>query len=261
MDKNLYLYNHVTLTIFKPDYSTDAYLKYPINLLRNIGIKVSHTEYYFVIDADFVPTSQLYDFSKSLSIHLLQKSSRSTAFVVPCVAIKENYTGKYPNTISELRNLFKEGWAYITDNNAGHGPTGNNIFLSHQFFISHPYYEICYESQWEPYYVLSKSAPLYDERFRNQGGDKQQHALLLNALGYRFLVLRDHFIYHIDHEHLIWPGGGLKQGQLSKDHFNYFKHYIPEIQAKFGASARWPRGCSRPLVKDQMRDLLGIGAG
>ncbi|RHZ57000.1 hypothetical protein Glove_395g77 [Diversispora epigaea] len=261
MDKNLYLYNRVTLTIFKPDYSTDTYLKYPINLLRNMAIKVSFTEYYFVMDADFVPTSQLYNFSVSLLIPLLQKFTQPTAFVVPCIAIKENYSGKYPNTISELRKLFNEGWAYITDKYAGHGPTGNDIFLSRQILNSHPYYEICYESQWEPYYILSKSAPLYDERFRNQGGDKQQHTLLLNALGYRFLALRDHFIYHMDHENLIWPGGGLKQGQLSKDQFNYFEHYIPEIQAKFGTNSRWPRGCSRPLIKDQMRDLLGIGVG
>ncbi|CAG8499573.1 2645_t:CDS:2, partial [Diversispora eburnea] len=104
------------------------------------------------------------------------------------------YSKKYPNIISELCKLFHEGWTYIIDKYIGRGPTGNNNFLSCQILNSYPYYEICYESQWEPYYILSKSAPLYDECFCNQGGR------------------------------------GLKQGQLSKDQFNYFKHYIPEIQ-------------------------------
>ena len=26
------------------------------------------------------------------------------------------------------------------------------------------YYEVCFLSQWEPYYILTKNSPLYDER-------------------------------------------------------------------------------------------------
>ncbi|KAF0483987.1 glycosyl-transferase for dystroglycan-domain-containing protein [Gigaspora margarita] len=259
MDKNIYLYNRVSLTIIKPNYSTDYYLKYPINQLRNIGIKTAPTDYIFVMDADFVPTSRLYHFAFSTLIPLLKQSSHPTAFVVPCVALLESYRGKFPYTIPELRSLFRQGIAYITDPNSGHGPTGTNIFLAHQLYTSLPYYEVCYESQWEPYYIISKNAPLYDERFRNQGGDKQQHAFSLNALGYRFFVLKEHFIYHKDHPKIDWPDGGLRHGQLSKNQFNYFQHYIPEMQSIFGINVRWPRGCSQPLITGQMRDLLGIG--
>ncbi|CAG8567532.1 12508_t:CDS:2 [Dentiscutata erythropus] len=261
MDKNIYLYNRVSLTIIKPNYSTDHYLKYPINQLRNIGIKTAPTDYIFVMDADFVPTSQLYHFAFSTLIPLLRQSSHPTAFVVPCVALLESYRGKFPNSISELRSLFRQGIAYITDPYSGHGPTGTKIFLAHQLYTFLPYYEVCYESQWEPYYIISKNAPLYDERFRNQGGDKQQHAFSLNALGYRFFVLKEHYIYHKDHPKMDWPDGGLRHGQLSKNQFNYFQHYIPEMQNIFGINVRWPRGCSQPLITGQMRDLLGIGFG
>ncbi|CAG8552450.1 11385_t:CDS:2 [Racocetra persica] len=261
MDKNIYLYNRVSLTIIKPDYSTDYYLKYPINKLRNIGIKTAPTDYIFVMDADFVPTSQLYHIATSTLIPLLLQSPYPTAFVVPCVALLETYRGKFPNTIPELQSLFRQGIAYITDPNVGHGPTGTNIFLAHQLYTTLPYYEVCYESQWEPYYIISKNAPLYDERFRNQGGDKQQHAFSLNALGYRFFVLKEHFIYHKDHPKIDWPDGGLRRGQLSKDQFNYFQHYIPEMQKIFGINVRWPRGCSQPLITGHMRELLGIGFG
>nr|CAG8436661.1 9340_t:CDS:10 [Entrophospora candida] len=272
MDKNLYLYNRISMTIIKPNYLSDNYLKYPINKLRNIGIKTAPSNYIFVMDADFVPTRNLYHFSMENLIPILESPpnnnndnnnnryyQKPTAFVVPCVAIHENYFGKFPNTISELRDLYNKGIAYITDPFAGHGPTGTQILLSHQLYNSNPFYEICYESQWEPYYIISKSSPYYDERFENQGGDKQQHALSLNALGYRFLVLKDHFIYHMDHRKLVWADGGLEKNQKLLKDFTYFDHYIPEMQRIFGNNVRWPRGCSHPFVKEQFRDLMGIG--
>ncbi|CAG8495773.1 8646_t:CDS:2 [Paraglomus brasilianum] len=261
MDKNVYLYNRVDLTIVKPDYSNDIYLKYPINKLRNIGIEAAPTNYIFVMDADFVPTPRLYEFAVSYIVPQLQTLERPTVFIVPCVALVENYEGQPPRDISDLRRLYSNGWAYVTDPRAGHGPTGIRLLLSHPLKVSRPYYEVCYESQWEPYYILPKSAPMYDERFRNQGGDKQQHTLALNALKYRFLVLREHFIYHLDHAKLLWPGGGFKHAQLTEKEFTYFEHYIPEMEKKFGISVRWPRGCSRALFRDQMRDLVGIGVG
>ena len=64
----------------------------------------------------------------------------------------------------------------------GHGVSKLGILLDLPFFNGRTnlallnYYEVCFESQWEPYYFVLKSAPLYDERFTNQGGDKQQHA-------------------------------------------------------------------------------------
>lgn len=115
----------------------------------------------------------------------------------------------------------KKDYSYIFEL-GGHGATEYSMFFAHPIGEHHrsPYYEVCFRSQWEPYYVVHRDAPLYDERFKNQGGDKQQHALHLNALGYpefelvvsyadeeggifhrfRFFVLRDHFIYHLDHE-------------------------------------------------------------
>ena len=118
------------------------------------------------------------------------------------------------------------------------------------FFSSSPFftdrgselaaYEVCFTSQWEPYYVVSKEAPLYDERFLNQGGDKQEHAVLLNAEGYRFFVVRDHFIYHLDHfSSFKWPGGELRSGSL-QDVFNIYSHFHPEMEAQYGMGYRNP---------------------
>ncbi|KAF9901877.1 hypothetical protein EC991_005579 [Linnemannia zychae] len=255
----LELYNSITLTIVKPNYSLGTHSRYPINHLRNIGIQTAITDYIYVIDADFVPTSKLYDFASTKIVSLLEKATYPTAYVIPCLAIKEEYNGKFPDTIKELQPLMKSGIAYITDPRAGHGPTYTSLFMNPSVFKDPPAYEVCYESLWEPYYIVNRHHlhPHYDERFKNQGGDKQSHALLLNAIGFRFLVVREHFMYHMDHSKLKWTGDGLDQ--VKQRDFTYFHDYTPELGKIFGFNYRWPRGCTQPLIHSFKQDLQGMG--
>ncbi|KAF9578440.1 hypothetical protein BGW38_005748, partial [Lunasporangiospora selenospora] len=255
----LELYESAALTIVKPEYTSGVHNRYPINHLRNIGILTAMTDYIYVIDADFVPTTRLYQFARTTVISLIETASTPTAYVVPCLAIKEEYQGLYPDTIQELQPMIRSHAAYITDPRAGHGPTATSIFLNPPIYGGSPAFEVCYESQWEPYYIVNRNAPhpYYDERFKNQGGDKQSHALLMNALGYRFMVLREHFMYHMDHPRLKWTGDGLDK-ERQRD-FTYFEDYSPVLYRIFGMNYRWPRGCSRPLVSSSKRDLQGIG--
>ncbi|KAG0198254.1 hypothetical protein BGX28_008284 [Mortierella sp. GBA30] len=256
----LALYDSITLTIFKPDFSQGTHNRYPINHLRNIGIQTASTDYIYVIDADFVPTSQLYATASTTIISLLERATTPTAYVVPCVAIKVEYNGRYPDSVKELQPLMKSGMAYITDPRAGHGPTSTSLFMHPPILGNSPAYEVCFESQWEPYYIVNRNSPhpYYDERFKNQGGDKQSHALLMNAIGFKFMVLRDHFMYHMDHPKLKWTGDGLDQHK-QKD-FTYFADYVPALARIFGSNYRWPRGCSQPMVHSSRRSLEGIGA-
>ncbi|KAG0015019.1 Glycosyltransferase-like 1B [Podila clonocystis] len=255
----LSLYDNVVLTIIKPNYSLGTHTRYPINHLRNVGIQTATTDYTFVMDADFVPTTKLYSFAKASIIPQLEEANYPTAYVVPCVAIKEEYKEKFPDTIEELQPLMKSGMAYITDPRAGHGPTGTKLFMNPHIYGSSPAFEVCFESQWEPYYIVNKNQPhpYYDERFKNQGGDKQSHALMMNAIGFKFLVLRDHFMYHMDHPKLAWTGAGLDQ-KNEKD-FSYFADYSPMLEKIFGSTYRWPRGCSDPFVSSSKIGIQGIG--
>ena len=349
----VFTHPRITLTLFHSSFSND-FRSYPINRLRNIAVSNAPTDALLCIDADFIPSPGLYQHVKANVLprisapykeaHLSTLPTREVpkiAYVIPSLALVEDYCGDLPKNMPELRKLVRDGIAYITDSGAGHGPTKYETFLSHDVFPSsypapsptaakpmafdsgsrtpakaplssaltslfstmtymlgrwgpvtpldssfadsgmvlnekdrqlnkpaeHPpptnvspvkvkkvpataqssagiikaspprdaipafpapnverpaipslqMYEVCYESQWEPYYVVSRSAtPAYDERFSNQGGDKQAHALLMNALGYRFFVVRDHFMVHLDHSRSMkWPGGGLIRPKTS----------------------------------------------
>jgi hypothetical protein len=221
------------------------------------------------LDADFIPSANLYDYIRLRLIPFILYQSSDilpTAWVVPCFAIREAYNEMpLPETYDELRKLIGDDVAYITDPGAGHGPTlATEIAIIRPLLMGNPLaYEVCFESQWEPYYVLHRSAPLYDARFKNQGGDKQSHALQLNAERYRFMVLREVFMVHKDHSTMVWPGGGFEQSQKATTNWNYFEDYMREIESLYGSNARWPRGCSSTAIgwQDQRRDTVGLAAG
>ncbi|KAG2230082.1 glycosyl-transferase for dystroglycan-domain-containing protein [Thamnidium elegans] len=269
VQKNRDTYSRVTLSLVKPNYLSNEHLAYPINHLRNIAITESSTEYIFVLDADFAPSANLYEYIRRDLIPLVAYQAEKippTAWVVPCFAIREEYSHiPVPISYDELRKLVGQGIAYITDPGAGHGPTlAIEVALVRPLLLGNPLaYEVCFESQWEPYYVLHRSAPLYDVRFKNQGGDKQSHALQLNAEKYRFMVLREVFMAHKDHSKMVWPGGGFEKAQKAIKTWNYFEEFMREIESLYGRNPRWPRGCSATAIgwQDQRRDTIGLAAG
>ena len=248
------------MVFVKPDYTNADRLKYPINYLRNLAITASTTSHVFVMDADFTPPGDMYAHTQT---KLLEMAQERVAMVIPCYAILESHKDDpLPQDINALRRLVNDGVAYITDPGSGHGPT---LALSMALYPNQTlYYEVCYESQWEPYYIVPReTTPLYDARFLNQGGDKQSHALQLNALGFKFLVSHHTFILHKDHSKMVWPGGGFSQSQKAKSSWSYFGGFMREMEELYGSNVRWPRGCSANAIgwQAQLRNPLGMAIG
>ncbi|CAO3596920.1 unnamed protein product [Absidia cylindrospora] len=268
---NTELYEQITMTVVKPAYNenTNEHLRYPINHLRNLAVKASSTPYVFVMDADFVPSTTLYATAQSV---LPTMVTTRTAIVVPCFAMHEEH-GRLPlpKTMVDVKKMVDDGIAYITDPGAGHGPTlGKEMALTMASIpptdkpLTSISYEVCYESQWEPYYIIPKDAPLYDVRFKNQGGDKQSHALHLNAERYRFIVLAHEFMIHKDHAKLVWPGGGFAKAQKEQQQsWSYFGGFMREMEKHYGRNVRWPHGCSALAIgwQEQRRNTLGMAIG
>ncbi|GAA5914627.1 hypothetical protein JCM8208_002095 [Rhodotorula glutinis] len=252
-------WHRVSLVIVKPDFSvTEAALverlRYPINRLRNLALAAAPSPYTLVIDVDFVPSPKLHSVLVERGVPLIERAQHSSlgarsptlrpvAVVVPTFALSSAFDGTYPNSTAELKALFTADppVATLTDANAGHGPTlPSLLFHLSRTSSSTPSsplppgapdpshsYELCYEPQWEPYYLVSiASHPLYDERFTDQGGDKQAHALILNALGFEFRAVvgpeRDGaWVVHppkVDREDEAWPAARLVQRHGRPEH-------------------------------------------
>ncbi|EPZ34187.1 hypothetical protein O9G_004064 [Rozella allomycis CSF55] len=171
----------------------------------------------------------------------------NTAFVVACLALKSKSIA-LPHSFRQLKRLYRRGLVEVTDPNAGHGPTQYGTFFLED---SSSHYEVCYASQWEPYYIVSINAPLYDERFTDQKGDKQQHALHLNAIGYKYKVLKGHYLLHLEHEKgMEWPES-LVVRDASRERIDYFGDYIGELQKRFGWRVRDPK-CAKSMIKFEL---------
>lgn len=237
------------------------------------------TPYIYVIDADFVPSATLFQTAQNILPEIVEHYQHKLALVIPCFAINEQYKDiPLPESMIEVKQLIDQGIAYITDAGAGHGPTlGKELAVNLASTSSSPEldsessmlnlesisYEVCYESQWEPYYIIPRDSPLYDVRFKNQGGDKQSHALHLNAEGYRFMVLQQEFMIHKDHPKMTWPGGGFPKAQKDQQLWNYFGGFMRELESLYGFNVRWPHGCSSIGIgwQEQRRNTLGMAVG
>lgn len=329
LDKHLdaaakHRWRHVALTVVKPDYSVEESaltkrLRYPINRLRNIALSLAPTSFVIVVDADFVPSPNMHSIVQRRGVPIITETARHrqarsptllrTAVVIPAFALLPTHSGPFPQTPAELALAMYADppRAALTDANAGHGPSLPSLMFQYSPFASPALtsltrpswsYSICFEPQWEPYYLLHRAShPLYDERFTDQGGDKQSHALLLNALGFEFRALRDVWFAHPPKKALVarqgldkrsdetearveveqaqdgddviderWPSARLVDGSThddAGDHFNlqaqkdeqrfrYFQDFVPEMQARWGANFRWPRGCdARDLARSR----------
>ena len=292
---------NLALTIVKPNYSIDELalterLRYPINKLRNLALGLAPTLYVVVCDVDFVPSKNMHHLLKSRGVPLIKYPTsttasptlRRTAVVVSAFALAPSFDAPYPATSSQLAALLSSTppQATLTDPNAGHGPSSPSLlFESPSLFVSPRTwppkswsYDICFEPQWEPYYLLHRpSHPLYDERFTDQGGDKQSHTLRLNALGYEFKVLRDVWFMHPpkgsdeSKEMDRWPSARLVNpkdeerngeevlvdpahfsiAQSDENRFRYFQDFLPEMEREWGWNVRWARGCGARVVGER----------
>lgn len=236
-----------------------AALRYPINGLRNRALQNAPTEFVLSLDADFIPSPAAHETLARWSVPLLEAAQRRTAVVVSCFALAPVNTSA-PQSWRELRKAFAVGTVSLTDAIAGHGPTRPSVgFGNGATSAETAHYGIGYETQMEPYVLMRRSEhPLYDERFTDQGGDKQEHSLLLNALGTDFVVAREVWAMHpASAAKAPWPVDRARaQGFDEADHFSsaqrdetrfrYFQDYVPQLERAVGGATRlrYPAGRS-----------------
>ncbi|KAH3744145.1 Glycosyltransferase LARGE2 [Pelomyxa schiedti] len=167
---------------------------YPINVLRNVAMRQVHTNYVFVLDVDFVPSTGMHGHLCSVLYGSTRDSK--TALVLPAFELSLNKT--LPNNKLEAVKMMSLG--SLSPFHTRHFPMGHMPSNYDTWKIAQYPYLATYEEGYEPYVVVpNNSTPLFDPRFCGYGLNKIQWLLHLAVLGWKFQVDPFHFVVSRPH--------------------------------------------------------------
>ncbi|GFO27908.1 N-acetyllactosaminide beta-1,3-n-acetylglucosaminyltransferase [Plakobranchus ocellatus] len=166
------------------------------------------------------------------------------AFVVP--AFELDTSARVPSKKSELLEFWDKGqvrpfywdvcsrcqedtnydrWRTLVSSDIGHEHDSQS---TSEVAIG---YTVDYKDPWEPFYIASKSLPLYDERFKQYGFNRISQVCEMHIAGFTFHVLDNAFLVHM---------GFKKQNSFhsDKDAENdrnrlLFRKYKEELKVKY----------------------------
>ena len=158
-------------------------VEYPSNLLRNMAIVSSKTDFIFNIDIDFLPSEHLRwsfikevvetpgDLSNSSSISKL-------VYVIPAFEMQKGVP--VPSNKSQLLKAWERGEVrpyHIEDAIRLQAPTNYTRWsnLGEESGKLQVSYRAEYRERYEPFFIARLPIPLFDERFRQFGFDRTSH--------------------------------------------------------------------------------------
>ncbi|XP_053304940.1 xylosyl- and glucuronyltransferase LARGE2 [Spea bombifrons] len=168
---------------------------YPVNLLRNVALKNAQTPYVFLSDIDFLPMYGLYEYLRK-SIAEQDTGNAQKALIVPAFETLR-YRLSFPKSKAELLSMLDMGALYTFRYHVwekGHAPTNYAKWRT----ATTPY-RVDWAPDFEPYVVVSRDCPQYDQRFLGFGWNKVSHIMELDAKEYELVVLPNAFIIHMPH--------------------------------------------------------------
>ncbi|NWU75750.1 LARG2 glucuronyltransferase, partial [Onychorhynchus coronatus] len=206
---------------------------YPINLLRNVALANTQTPYVFLTDIDFLPMYGLYDYLRN-SIHQLELPQRKAALIVPAFETL-HYRLTFPKSKAELLSMLDMGSLYTFRYHVwpkGHAPTDYAKWRT----ATMPY-RVAWQPDFEPYVVVRRDCPRYDQRFVGFGWNKVSHIMELDAQEYELLVLPNAFMIHMPHA----PSFDISKFRLSAGYRGCLQtlreEFHQDLSRRYGAAA------------------------
>lgn len=168
---------------------------YPVNYLRNAALQQVKTPYVFLSDIDFLPMYGLYEYLKKAA-STMDITTEKKALVVPAFET-QRYRLQFPKSKAELLSMLDMGTLFTFRYHVwpkGHAPTNFAKWRT----ATTPY-PVKWELDFEPYVVVQRNIPAFDQRFMGFGWNKVSHIMELDAQGFEFVVLPNAFIIHMPH--------------------------------------------------------------
>ncbi|XP_062417929.1 xylosyl- and glucuronyltransferase LARGE2s [Pungitius pungitius] len=206
---------------------------YPVNLVRNVALKNANTPYVFLTDVDFLPMYGLYDYLRRTVVQLDMAHSKK-ALVVPAFETLR-YRLSFPKSKAELLSMLDMGTLYTFRYHVwpkGHAPTDYAKWRT----ATTPY-RVEWEADFEPYVVVRRDCPEYDQRFVGFGWNKVSHVLELDAQEFDLTVLPNAFMVHMPHA----PSFDISKFRSSSGYRNCLNtlkdEFHQDLSRKYGSAA------------------------
>ncbi|XP_070208396.1 beta-1,4-glucuronyltransferase 1-like [Littorina saxatilis] len=163
-------------------------IEYPVNLLRSLAVSRASTTHVFCSDIDMTPSQNLCSGFVRLiaTTNTLSQTSTKLAYVVPVF----EYSGSR-GTIPLKKSALLEKWRRheirpFYHNTCSHCQSATDysrwraLPLDDKMAMA---YRVHYHPNYEPFYIAHQSSlPLYDERFKQWGRDRQSQISLGDGL-------------------------------------------------------------------------------
>ncbi|XP_056134931.1 xylosyl- and glucuronyltransferase LARGE2s [Lampris incognitus] len=206
---------------------------YPVNLVRNVALRNVNTPYVFLADVDFLPMYGLYDYLRK-SVVQLDMAHTKKALVVPAFETLR-YRLSFPKSKAELLSMLDMGTLYTFRYHVwtkGHAPTDYAKWRT----ATTPY-KVEWEADFEPYVVVRRDCPEYDQRFVGFGWNKVSHIMELDAQEYELMVLPNAFMIHMPHA----PSFDISKFRSSPSYRNCLStlkdEFHQDLSRKYGSAA------------------------
>ncbi|KAE8297781.1 LARGE xylosyl- and glucuronyltransferase 2 [Larimichthys crocea] len=206
---------------------------YPVNLVRNVALKNANTPYVFLTDVDFLPMYGLYDYLRKSMVQLDMARTKK-ALVVPAFETLR-YRLSFPKSKAELLSMLDMGTLYTFRYHVwpkGHAPTNYAKWRT----ATTPY-KVEWEPDFEPYVVVRRDCPEYDQRFVGFGWNKVSHVMELDAQEYDLMVLPNAFMIHMPHA----PSFDISKFRSSSSYRNCLNtlkdEFHQDLSRKYGSAA------------------------
>uniref|UniRef100_A0A8C6KA44 LARGE xylosyl- and glucuronyltransferase 2 n=3 Tax=Nothobranchius TaxID=28779 RepID=A0A8C6KA44_NOTFU len=206
---------------------------YPVNLVRNVALRNANTPYVFLTDVDFLPMYGLYDYLRKAVVQLDMAHTKK-ALVVPAFETLR-YRLSFPKSKAELLSMLDMGTLYTFRYHVwpkGHAPTNYAKWRT----ATMPY-KVEWEPDFEPYVVVRRDCPEYDQRFVGFGWNKVSHIIELDAQEYDLMVLPNAFMIHMPHA----PSFDISKFRSSSSYRNCLNtlkdEFHQDLSRKYGAAA------------------------
>lgn len=198
--------NGTSFHLFFEKISTPKDNEYPHNYLRNLAMSNIQTNYVINIDMDFVVNANAHDDLVELiktDNNVRRHLDNRTVLVLPAFEntfhLDEEDVSLAPPTkaevIEQVKVLKTAEAFHLKKYQPGHGPTNFERWYANK---TQAIYDIDYEVGFEPYLLARKDGlPLFWTGFRGFGFNKKSWVEEVHRMGYKFAVLRDHFVFHV----------------------------------------------------------------